>query len=227
LSHTKILIVEHEIRVATSIRKGLEEEQFEVDIANDGEEGWIMVKNGFYDLLILDLNLPKLSGTELCRKIRAENIPTPILLMSTFGTADSKLLGLSSGADDYMGRPFRFAELMKRVRALLRRNISNRINQLYQVADLTLDALDKVVKRGEQTIILTTREFRLLHLLIQNAGVIVSKSDVSKEVWGVQSDPQTKLTDDYVNYLREKIEKDNPLKLIYTIEGIGYVLKAG
>jgi two-component system copper resistance phosphate regulon response regulator CusR len=221
----KILVVEDEIRVADFIKKGLEEELFDVEIANDGEEGWQMTITGRYNLLLLDLNLPKIKGIELCNKIRSANITTPILILSAYGTTESKVMALNCGADDFLVKPFKFAELVARVRALLRRPLGMQTKQSYKFADLTLDNITKTVKRGENPIHLTAREFRLLEFLMRTPGRVISRAEIAEEVWEVPFDTGTNLIDVYVNYLRSKINKDSEIQLIHTVRGMGYVLR--
>lgn len=223
----KILVIEDEVRTIQLIRQGLEEQQWEVDIAYDGAMGFQLATRQAYALIISDIILPGMNGLELCRKLRGVGVSSPILLLTALGTTDDKIEGLDAGADDYLTKPFEFKELMARVRALTRRNIGiiHTANTL-KVADLEMDLDTKTVTRGSQEIILTAKEFSLLEYFIRNQGRVISKVELAEKIWDVTFDTGTNVIEVYVNFLRKKIDKDFEPKLLHTQIGMGYVLKA-
>lgn len=222
----KILVIEDEVRTIQLIRQGLEEQQWEVDIAYDGAMGFQLATRQAYALIISDIILPGMNGLELCRKLRGVGVSSPILLLTALGTTDDKIEGLDAGADDYLTKPFEFKELMARVRALTRRNIGiiHTANTL-KVADLEMDLDTKTVTRGSQEIILTAKEFSLLEYFIRNQGRVISKVELAEKIWDVTFDTGTNVIEVYVNFLRKKIDKDFEPKLLHTQIGMGYVLK--
>lgn len=222
----KILVIEDEQSVSSFIRKGLEEHGHEVTQAFDGTTGYRTTFLKPFDLIILDIILPGMNGLEVCKKLREEgDTSVPILMLTALGATDDVVTGLDAGADDYLAKPFKFKELMARVRALTRRkNLSSTSKQL-QVADLELDLDSKTVSRSDKPIKLTAREFNLLEYLIRNKGRVVSRVDILENVWEVNFDMGTNVIDVYVNYLRNKIDKNFSPKLIHTVVGMGYVLK--
>lgn len=225
--HTKILVVEDEPKVASFVKRGLEENGFTCDIAFDGLMGKRMFDAGEYDLLILDINIPYKNGIELCKEIRLSNEIIPVIMLTALGTTEDKLLGFDSGADDYLVKPFEFRELLARIRSLLKRIIiaeagENRLTFL----DLEVNLNTYEVKRGEKKIDLTQKEFALLVYLLQNKGRVLSRVDIADNVWGINFDTGTNIIDVYVNFLRKKIDKDFAQKLIHTQTGVGYILKA-
>ena len=220
----RILVIEDEYKVASFIKRGLEEAGYSVEIARNGEEAIDMVEHTNYDLIILDLILPRKNGIEVCKEIRQMRINTPILILSAKDTVDDKVLGLDSGADDYLTKPFAFSELLARVRALLRRGETMTPVKL-QVADLTLDTVTREVTRAGKEIKLTNREFALLEYFMVNAGKVLTRTQISEHVWDYTFDTFSNVIDVYVNYLRNKIDRDFEPKLIHTVRGVGYVLK--
>jgi len=222
----KILVIEDEVRTIQLIRQGLEEQQWEVDIAYDGAMGFQLATRQVYALIISDIILPGMNGLDLCRKLREVGVSSPILLLTALGTTDDKIEGLDAGADDYLTKPFEFKELMARVRALTRRNIGiiHTANTL-KVADLEMDLDTKTVTRGAQEIILTAKEFSLLEYFIRNQGRVISKAELAEKIWDVTFDTGTNVIEVYVNFLRKKIDKDFEPKLLHTQIGMGYVLK--
>jgi DNA-binding response OmpR family regulator len=222
----KILLIEDEPKVAGFIKKGLEEQNHKVYTAFDGLEGKTQALSDDYELVILDLNLPKLDGINVCKSIREKNKSLPILMLTALGTIENKVEGLDSGADDYLVKPFEFMELLARVRALSRRNQDHIKTEVYRLADLELDTASKMVKRNGIKIDLTAKEFDLLEYLLKNKGKVVSRRDIAENVWDVSFDTGTNIIDVYINYLRKKIDKDFQVKLIFTLVGKGYVLKA-
>lgn len=225
-----ILLVEDEAHVASFIRKGLAEEGFEVTVAFDGELGWQMFQSGQFDLIILDIMMPGKNGIELCQLIRSVNSKIPILFLSALGTSENIVLGLNTGADDYIVKPFKFIELLARVRTLLRRSdltiqMETEVDNKIRFADIEIDDQAKVVTRGGQTINLTSTEYRLLLFLVQNPNVVHSRMEILEHVWGVNFNLATNVVDVYVNYLRKKVDTGFEVKLIHTVIGMGYIMK--
>ena len=221
-----ILLIEDEFKVSRFIKKGLQEQGFTVDPAFDGQTGIRMAKSGKYDLIILDVVLPKQNGFEICKIIRKENITIPILMLTALGSLEDKVTGLDSGADDYLTKPFHFRELLARIRVLKRRSKSPDIaSRMIQLDDLIIHLDSKEVLRGNKSITLTAREFRLLELLAINKGRVMSRSIIAEKIWEQSFDSGSNVIDVYVNYLRKKIDHNHSKKLIHTIIGMGYVLK--
>jgi heavy metal response regulator len=221
----RLLVIEDEKKVARFIKKGLEEEGYAVDLAFDGEEGLARALDRIHDLIILDIALPKMDGLQALKKLRDGKVPTPVLLLTVRATIEDKVLGLDSGADDYLTKPFAFQELLARIRALLRRK-AEAGPPLLQVEDLVLDPARHLVTRGGERIDLTSKEFALLEYLMRNAGRVLSRAMISEHVWDYDFDTETNVIDVYVNYLRRKIDSGREKKLIHTVRGSGYVLKA-
>jgi len=220
----RLLVIEDEKKVARFIKKGLEEEGYAVDLAFDGEEGLAMLLDQVHDLILLDIALPKIDGLQVLKKLREKKVRTPVLLLTVRATIEDKVLGLDSGADDYLPKPFAFQELLARIRALLRRKGEVR-DPLLRVEDLVLDPARRLVTRGGEKIDLTTKEFALLEYLMRNAGRVVSRAMISEHVWNYDFDTETNVIDVYINYLRRKIDSGRDKKLIHTVRGSGYVLK--
>lgn len=222
----RILVVEDELKVATFIRKGLQTQSFEAEIASDGNEAKSLFSQGNFDLVILDLNLPDMSGLDVCTHIRQHNVHIPILMLTAMGTMADKLTGFEVGTDDYMVKPFDFMELLVRIKALLKRSQEvNPVVEKLQVADLELDLEEKVARRGGKVIDLTAREFNLLEYLMRNRGRVVSKVDIAEKVWDINFDTGTNFIEVYINYLRNKVDKGFSSRLIHTVVGMGYMLK--
>ena len=222
----KVLLIEDEPKTVQSLKQGLEEDGYEVDIAYDGLMGKQLAKNNSYQLIISDIIIPGINGIELCREIRKSGDNTPILMLTALGTTDDKVTGLDAGADDYLVKPFEFKELLARVRALTKRGSNtSHTAQLLRFADLEISFDAKTVHRSGNKINLTAREFNLLVYLIRNQGRVISKVEIAEQVWDIGFDTGTNVIEVYVNYLRKKIDKDYPVKLIHTQFGMGYVLK--
>lgn len=221
----RILLVEDEPKVASFIKKGLEEQAYEVDQAYDGFFGSKLALENDYDLIILDVILPQKNGLEVCREIRKVKPAVAILMLTALGSTDDKILGLDSGADDYLVKPFVFQELMARIRALTRRAYEAPANEVLRLADLELNLTKKTVSRSGSPINLTAREFSLLHYLMRNKDRVVSRVDIIEQVWETSFDTGSNVIDVYINFLRKKIDKDFSPKLIHTLVGMGYVLK--
>jgi len=220
----RLLLVEDEKKVSSFIKKGLEEEGYAVDSATDGDTGLIMGLDGIHDLIILDINLPGKDGLSVLQELRKKKITTPVLLLTVRATIEDKVIGLDTGADDYLTKPFAFQELLARVRALLRRQTDAEA-PLLKVADLTLDPARRLVFRGEEKIELTTKEFALLDYFMRNPDRVLTRTMIADHVWDYDFDPMTNVIDVYVNYLRNKIETGHEPKLIHTVRGVGYVMK--
>ncbi|WP_187261559.1 response regulator [Pontibacter beigongshangensis] len=221
----KILLIEDEPKVASFIKKGLEEQAYEVDLAYDGFFGVKLALQHEYDLVILDLILPNVSGLDICRQIRKQNNIVSILMLTALGTTDDKIVGLDAGADDYLTKPFEFKELLARIRALNRRSSDVAPAEKLLVGDLEMDMVKKTVTRSGQQITLTAREFSLLYYLLRNKGRVVSRVDIVENVWETSFDTGSNVIDVYINFLRKKIDKNFSNKLIHTMVGMGYVLK--
>jgi heavy metal response regulator len=220
----RILVVEDERKVASFIRKGLKEEGYVVDVAEDGEKGDFLAATNDYDLILLDVLLPKIDGISLLKKMRLDNNKTPVILLTAKDTVKDKVSGLDSGADDYLTKPFAFAELLARIRSALRKGNSPLPSTLC-VADLSLDLLGHKVMRDGQEIEVTAKEFALLEFLMQHAGTVVTRTMITEHVWDIHFDSFTNVVDVYINYLRRKVDYGREQKLIHTVHGRGYVLK--
>lgn len=222
----KVLIVEDEPKLAGFIKKGLEEQAWEVDVAFDGQMGSSLALSNPYDVIVLDVNLPKINGFELAALLRRENILTPILMLTALGTLNDKLAGFESGADDYLVKPFEFQELIVRLRALQKRNSESRPTaNVLKIADLELDLNERIARREGHRIELTAKEFGLLEYFMRNRGRVVSRVDIAEKVWDIHFDTGTNTIDVYVNFLRKKIDREFEHKLIHTVVGMGYILK--
>jgi DNA-binding response OmpR family regulator len=220
----KILIVEDEPKVASFIKKGLEENQFEAEIVYDGISAERVSQMYKYDLYILDIIIPGISGLDLCRKLKKANSNTPVLMLSALGTTDDKLIGFESGANDYLVKPFEFRELLARVKVLLRMsNMSAPAEERLTAGDLELDLIKKDARRAGTHIDLTAKEFSLLEFFMRNRGRVVSRNDIAEKVWDANFDFGTNVVDVYVNFLRKKIDKGYDRKLIHTKVGFGYI----
>jgi two-component system, OmpR family, copper resistance phosphate regulon response regulator CusR len=229
----KILLVEDESHVVSFIKKGLTEEGFEVSVAFDGKTGLQLALENNFDMIILDIMLPEMNGLEVCKAIRIENQFVPILFLTALGTSENIVLGLENGADDYLVKPFKFIELVARIKTLIRRfkgkvsdsETKSRDKDTYVFADLVLNDYTKTVIRANEEISLTSTEYKLLFYFMKNKNKVVSRMDILEAVWGVNYDLGTNVVDVYVNYLRKKIDTNPDYKLLHTIIGMGYVLK--
>jgi len=217
----RILLVEDEIKIANFIERGLKEENYVVDVASDGEKAMFLAEINPYDLIILDIMLPGVDGITICRELRKKEISVPILMLTAKDRVRDKVLGLNSGADDYLAKPFDFEELSARIGALLRRNRDNKTGIL-KVADLELDQLRHKVMRAEKQIQLSSKEFALLEYLMLNADHVVTRTMISEHVWHEDFDSFTNVIDVFISFLRNKVDKDFKKPLIHTIHGKGY-----
>ncbi|WP_293741715.1 response regulator transcription factor [uncultured Pedobacter sp.] len=221
-----LLLVEDEPSVVSVISRGLKDEGFTVSISPDGLIGKQMALDNQFDLIILDIMLPGINGLELCKIIKEQKPNTPIIMLTALGTTENVVNGLDNGADDYLIKPFKFAELFARIRMLLRRYhgvVSQ--DQIIAVGDLQINLSAKTVKRNQQEIILTATEYRLLEYMAKNKSKILSRIDILENVWDIDFNLGTNVVDVYVNYLRKKIDKNADQKLIHTAVGLGYILK--
>ncbi|HYG17391.1 MAG TPA: response regulator transcription factor [Ohtaekwangia sp.] len=233
----KILVVEDETKVAEVLKRGLTEAGYEAEIAYDGQIGLRLAQSGEYDLILLDVNLPLLNGLELCKQLREKDEVTPVLMLTALGMSDDIVAGLEAGADDYLPKPFRFNELYARIKALTRRRKiqyetvaadaggAETAEDIFQLADLQIDFDAREVKRGGKIIQLTAKEYALLEYLARNVGKVRSRQEIAESVWGLTFETGTNFIDVYINYLRNKIDKPFPVKLVQTVTGFGYVLK--
>lgn len=217
----KILLVEDEIKLANAIQRGLKFQKYTVDIANDGLQGLDLAIGEKYDLIILDLMLPHLSGLQICQKIRQENISTPVLILTAKGEISDKITGLDCGADDYMVKPFSFEELFARIRSLLRRS-SHSPNHILSIANLSLDTQSYKVTRGKKVISLSSKEFSILEYLLRNKNCTVSKDKIIQSVWNYDTDILPSTVEVHIKHLRDKIDAPYKTKLIKTVRGFGY-----
>jgi len=225
---TTILIIEDEVKVASFIKKGLEVNKFNTDIAYDGEIGLRKAFSKKYDIIILDINLPKINGFDLCKQIRERNTLVPILMLTALGTTSDKVNGFNLGADDYLVKPFEFDELLVRIGALLKRSQTEILSDnLLKLNDLEMDLNRKTVKRAGKKIELTAKEFTLLEYMLRNKGRVLSRADIAEKIWDITFDTGTNIIDLYIFYLRKKIDKNFSPKLIHTQVGMGYILKEG
>ncbi|MFD0793048.1 response regulator transcription factor [Mucilaginibacter litoreus] len=222
----RICVVEDEEKVSSFIKKGLNEHNYEVDVAATGEDAFKLTDSHDYDLIILDVMLPDMTGIELCRQLRTEQPQVPVLMLSALGTIDDKVNGLHSGADDYLVKPFHFSELLARIEALLRRKkMAEGDSHVLSFGELRLNTWDKTAERAGKQINLTAKEYSLLELFIKNPNKLLSREYIMERVWGINFDTGTNMVDVYVNYLRNKIQKGFDKKLIHTVIGMGYILK--
>lgn len=220
-----ILLIEDEPKTQAHIKQGLEENGYSVDAASDGAEGKRMAMVGAYNLIISDIILPGLSGLELCRELRQNQIQTPLLMLTALGGVGHVVEGLDSGADDYLAKPFEFSELLARIRTLTKRTRETTSSQVLAVADLEMDLSARIVRRGDRDIQLTAREYALLECLLRNKGKVLSKQEILRQVWRLDFDTGTNMVEVYVNYLRRKVDRDFPVKLIHTQFGLGYLIR--
>jgi len=222
----KILVVEDDREAARYLEKALSESGHSVDIAGDGESGYLLAEEGRYDMLIIDRMLPRRDGLSIIAGLRARGVETPILILSALAQVDDRVTGLRAGGDDYLTKPYAFSELLARIEVLQRRKNGKSAETLYRVGDLELDRLSHTANRAGRDIILQPREFRLLEYLMRHAGQVVTRTMLLENVWDYHFDPQTNVIDVHISRLRAKIEKDFDTPLLHTVRGAGYMLKA-
>lgn len=221
----RILLVEDEIKLANAVKRALEFQKYTVDIANDGKLGLDLAVGEKYDLIILDLMLPHLSGLQICAAIRAEKISTPVLILTAKGEIDDKITGLDSGADDYMVKPFSFEELFARIRSLVRR-ATNSDDNILTVDNLSLNTVTFKVTRANTNINLSSKEFAILEYLLRHIGAVVTKDQIIQSVWNYDTDILPSTIEVHIKHLRDKIDAPFQIKLISTVRGFGYEIKA-
>jgi two-component system OmpR family response regulator len=222
----KLLVIEDDREAAAYIAKGLSESGYVVDRAADGREGLFMATSGAYDALIVDRMLPQMDGLALIAALRSAEIRTPVLILSALGAVDDRVKGLRAGGDDYLTKPFAFAELLARLEALLRRGTGGAATTKLKVGDLEMDLLARTVTRGGRELDLLPREFRLLEFLMRHAGQVVTRTMLLENVWDYHFDPQTNVIDVHISRLRQKIDKGFAKPLLHTVRGAGYQLRA-
>jgi two-component system OmpR family response regulator len=221
----RILLVEDDSKIASFILKGLKAEGFAVDHASDGAQGLDFALTEPYAAAIVDVMLPKRNGLDLIKTMRHEKVKTPVIVLSAKGTVEDRVRGLQTGADDYLTKPFAFSELLARIQALIRRHTDAAEPTRLSFEDLSMNLISREVFRGETRIELQPLEFSLLEYLLRNAGRVVSKTMIMENVWDYNFDPQTNVVESRIYKLREKIDKDFPVKLIHTVRGVGYAVK--
>jgi DNA-binding response OmpR family regulator len=227
----KILIIEDEANVVNLLKRGLEEEGYDISVAMDGLSGYDMAARHSFDLMVVDIMLPGMNGIEICRNLRSQKVSTPILMLTALGSTENIVTGLDSGADDYLVKPFNFAELLARMRTLFRRKggddgeVDKQNDKMLSFADLELNLDTKIVTRSGKPVNLTATEFRLTEYLLRNRNRVLSRMDILEYVWGVDFNMNTNVVDVYINYLRKKLDRNFEPKLIHTVVGMGYVLK--
>ncbi|GEP93026.1 DNA-binding response regulator, OmpR family, contains REC and winged-helix (wHTH) domain [Chitinophaga terrae (ex Kim and Jung 2007)] len=222
-----ILVIEDEQRVADLLKRGLEEHQFTVEIAFDGAIGRKLLLQNEYDVVIMDIILPQVNGLDLCKQIREVRPHLPIIMLTALGTTDDKIEGLDAGADDYLVKPFDFRELLARIRNVTKRNAVNSYSNGYilKLSDLALNLQTMTATRDGKEINLTPKEFKLLEYMMRNKERVLTRAEIAEKVWDTTFDTGTNFIDVYINYLRKKIDKDHPVKLIHTKPGLGFILK--
>jgi len=224
----KLLLIEDEPSVISLIQRSLTASGHEVTVAMDGQSGLEMAIRHQFDLIILDLMLPVMNGMEVCRKIRSHGLSTPVLMLTALGTTENIVSGLDAGADDYMTKPFKLAELEARIRTLTRRGKepeTEKSNDVLKIGDLILNKSTKTVTRNGQPITVTATEFRLLEFLLSNQNRVLNRMEILENVWDINFNLGTNVVDVYINYLRKKIDKNSSVKLIHTVFGMGYVMR--
>lgn len=227
MDERRILLVEDEPKIADTLKLGLTEQGYEVEVAYDGTIGWKLFERYPFSLVVLDINLPGLNGYELCKRIRAKDADVPMIMLTALGSLGDKIEGYDAGADDYIVKPFEFRELLMKIRVLLKRSTGQNLPQgnVLKAGDLEMNLDTKMVKREGRIIQLTTKEFQLLEYLMRNKNRVVSRADIAVSVWDIDFDTNTNIIDVYINYLRNKVDKPFAGKLIQTQVGMGYVLK--
>ena len=223
----RILLVEDEQKIADTLKMGLTEDGYNVEVAYDGNMGWHLFQQHWFDLVILDINLPGVTGYELCKRIRNRNDQVPVIMLTALNSLNDKIEGYDAGADDYIIKPFEFKEMLMKMKVLLRRTTHQNVpvGSILKAADLEMNLDNKEVKRSDTIINLTAKEFQLLEYLIRNKNRVVSRSDIAINVWDIDFDTNTNVIDVYINYVRNKVDKKFDHKLIHTQVGMGYILK--
>jgi len=217
----RILIVEDDAKIADGIRRGLVEQHYSVDIAPDGEEGEYLANTNDYDVIVLDIMLPKMNGWEVLRSLREGGLKTPILMLTALDSVEDKIRGLDYGADDYLTKPFNFGEFLARIRSLTRRQSDQKTSTI-SIADLTIDTASRSVVRSSKKINLSAKEFALLEYFMMNPNKVLTREMISEHVWDMNFDPQSNVIDSFIRFLRQKVDKEFSPELIHTVRGAGY-----
>lgn len=227
MNERRILLVEDEQKIADTLKLGLAENGYQVEVAYDGAIGWKLFENYPFNLVVLDINLPGINGYELCKMIRARDEHVPVIMLTALSSLNDKIEGYDAGADDYVIKPFEFKELLMKIRVLLRRTMQQHIptGNILTAGDLKLNLDSREVKRENSVIQLTAKEFQLLEYLVRNKNRVVSRADIAVNVWDIDFDTNTNVIDVYINYIRNKVDKPFEQKLIQTQVGMGYILK--
>jgi len=221
----RILVVEDERSLASLLKRGLQEQGYAADIAHDGEDGIGLVESTPYDLIVLDVMLPKLDGYEVCRRLRAQNKHVPVLMLTARDSVDDRVRGLDGGADDYLVKPFAFRELLARIRALLRRDGQARSGPVLRVADLEVDSSTRTVRRADRVIDLTAKEYAILEYFMRNPNRVLTRTQIAEHVWDYGFVALSNVIDVYVGYLRRKLGDSREPRLLRTVRGAGYQLR--
>jgi DNA-binding response OmpR family regulator len=217
----RILLIEDEEKISTPLKKGLINQNYAVDVASSGKEGEFLALTNDYDVIILDVMLPDISGMEVCKNLRNEKVKTPIIMLTALDSIDYKIKGLDLGADDYLTKPFDFGELLARIRSLIRRRSSEK-TAIIKASDITIDTASRTVERNGEKINLSAKEFALLEYFIMNKNKVLTREMISEHVWDLNFDPQSNVIDSFIRFLRQKIDKGSDKSLILTIRGVGY-----
>jgi two-component system, OmpR family, copper resistance phosphate regulon response regulator CusR len=227
MDERRILLVEDEQKIADALKMGLTEDGYYVEAAYDGNIAWKLFQQHGFDLVVLDINLPGITGYELCKRIRNRDTQIPVIMLTALSSINDKIEGYDAGADDYIIKPFEFKELLMKIRVLLRRSSHQNmpVGTILKAGDLEMNLENKEVKRGDVLINLTAKEFQLLEYLLKNKNRVVSRSDIAINVWDIDFDTNTNVIDVYINYVRNKVDKQFDTKLIHTQVGMGYILK--
>jgi len=220
-----ILVVEDERRLASLMKRVLEEEGHVVDVANDGDEGLTLGTADGFDAIVLDVLLPGINGFDVCRQVRKEGVQTPVIMLTARGSVEDRVTGLDAGADDYLVKPFAFEELLARIRALTRRAPAITTTSQLCIADLTMDLTLHEVRRGGRSVTLTGKEYALLEYFLRHPNQVLTRAQILDHVWGYDSEPGSSVVEIYIHYLRNKVDRDYGQTLIQTVRGVGYVLR--
>ncbi len=221
----RILLVDDDQQLASFVRMGLEDQQMKVTVAYDGKMGERIATSREFDVIVLDVMLPGINGFELCKKIRHQNVRTPVILLTSLDSTDDKVTGLDTGADDYISKPFEFPELLARIRALHRRARQEVVDPVLRIADLKVDTSGKKIWRGRKEITLTATEYRILELLALHPGKVFERTEIAQEIWGFSFNTGTNVIDVHISSIRRKMDRDFTPKLIHTVPGFGYLLQ--
>lgn len=221
----KILLVEDDTKISSFVKLGLEDNGYNVSVAYDSSMAEKLVFSKKFDIIILDIIIPGINGLDLCKKIRVDNIKTPVLMLTSLDSVDDKIAGFDCGADDYLVKPFSFKELLARIKVLSKRYTEATSAPIHKIADLELDTVSKKIKRKDKEIKLTAKEYSILELLLRNKGKVFERIEIAEKIWGISFNSGTNVIDVHMNSLRNKIDKDFSPKLIHTLVGFGYVMK--